>query len=740
MGVVVAAEQGGSTAFAGALPVLLLLLAFSRLGRRAHRRGVVVWVALGLSGVSGAARTVTQHALDTGCVGSAAAGPATIAGTLLGRTDSGRSSVQVEGRPCDGQVVRVVWQAAPAPPGRRVELHGFWRPHSGDGHASFVVRQASLLERGSPLGPLRVRGWILERSVQLFGASAGVLDALLLARREGLGFDLTESFARAGVAHLLAISGFHVGVVATVLFLLTLPLPVRAARRPLYTAVGVLGYLALIGFPTAATRAGLFLMALACARATGRPVLTQAVMSGALLVLLWVRPELLFSVGLQLSFAGVLGLSISRGPIERALSDLPIPRGLLSPIATGLAASLWTAPLVGWHFGTVSWIGVLLSVILTPWVALIIVGGLGALALSVVSSPAGAALAGPTDWATQALVRTVAWVSDFPWVALEVSRPSLVAVMMGALLGARLSRGASATVRVLLVVALGASLPGLIPTLRDTGVRAGIELVALDVGKGDAIAIRTPRGRWMLVDTGGRTARWDAGRDRIVPYLKARGVRSLDLLLLSHADLDHTGGAASVIRALRPRQIVDPGVPVPSDPYRALLATARERGIPWVVGRAGQAFEVDGVRLVVLSPGWVDPTAGVNDQSLVLLVDFGRFEALLTGDVSAAIEEGLALPEHDRVEMLKVGHHGSRTSSGGAFLERLRPELAVISVGARNRYGHPDPGVLGRLVASGAYILRTDRDGDVRIRAEASGAWEVSVERGDAAGRAPAAR
>ena len=243
-----------------------------------------------------------------------------------------------------------------------------------------------------------------------------------------------------------------------------------------------------------------------------------------------------------------------------------------------------------------------------------------------------------------------------------------------------------------------------------------------------------------MVDAGGASDRWDAGRDRIVPYLETRGVDELDLFLISHADLDHVGGAQAIIRAFPTRLIVDPGLPVPSATYSALLETAKEYDVPWMAGRTGQRFEIDGVELTVLAPDSLRLGRDINDQSLILMLRYGAFEALFTGDASSDIEEELRLPGGVSVEVLKVGHHGSRTSSGQHFLNRLKPELAVIQVGERNRYGHPDPGVLRRLRASGAHILRTDRHGVVRISADDSGRWKVDLERGVAPMPVPLAR
>ncbi len=693
--------------------------------RRDLRVGGTV-AALLLAGCAGILRSHPVLWFEAGdCADAAIAGPVHLQARSLGRVGEGRVPLRIADASCGDRDVVAIWQAGPVPPGRRIDVEGFWRTTETGRPATLVVRAASVRSEDGRAPLLRMRGYLLELTSTAFGDSAPLIDAVLLARREGLAFDTSRAFARSGVAHLLAISGFHVGVVATLFFMLTLPLSLTPAQRPLVTAGGVGLYLALIGFPRAATRAGIFLLALAIARWRGRPAQTQAVLSTALLALLTVEPSWLFSPGLQLSFAGVLGLTLWRHPVADVLARWRVPEALRAPLSASLAASAATAPLVGWHFGEVSWIGVGLSVVLTPWVALVIVGGLSTLAVSALVPAWGPFLGVPTAWAAQHLVRVVEVVAQLPWVSVDVTQPVLLAVVAGAVVGSRLAGAAQAHVRILVIVGCATATPGLLPvtaTLRGAG---RLEIVALDVGQGDAIAIRTPRDRWVLIDTGGRTERWDAGRDRVVPFLRRRGVRQLDLLVLTHADLDHTGGAPSVLEAFPPRRVIDPGVAVASHPFRELLANAERQGIHWTSAQAGQRLDLDGVMFTVLSPDSARGSEDVNDGSVVLLLRYGAFEALFTGDASRHVENQLLSGPLPPVELLKVGHHGSSTSTGAAFLERLQPELAVIPVGARNRYGHPDPEVLSRLETAGARILRTDQHGDIRILAERDGRWRV---------------
>ena len=218
-----------------------------------------------------------------------------------------------------------------------------------------------------------------------------------------------------------------------------------------------------------------------------------------------------------------------------------------------------------------------------------------------------------------------------------------------------------------------------------------------------------------MVDAGPVDERRDAGLEVVLPFLVRHGVRRLAVFVLTHAHLDHLGGAESVLREIPADLVVEPAEPVPEPHYLRLLDLLAERGFRWHPGRAGDSLVVDGVRLLVLHPDttWAEWREDLNNDSVVLLVRFGEFEAVLAGDLGIHGESLLA-GKVGRVDLLKVGHHGSATSSGVPWLHELLPRAAIVSVGP-NRYGHPAAGALQRLAAAGSEVWRTDRDGTVSV-------------------------
>jgi competence protein ComEC len=255
-------------------------------------------------------------------------------------------------------------------------------------------------------------------------------------------------------------------------------------------------------------------------------------------------------------------------------------------------------------------------------------------------------------------------------------------------------------------------------------VRRETELHILDVGQGDALAIRTRQNRWIVVDAGRSWPNGDAGKSIVVPYLAHRG-GAVSLFVLSHPHADHVGGAASLVGALRPARFLDPGYVGTTPPYLAALAEVRADRIPWQRVRPGDSLVVDEVVLTELAPdsAWASHLDDANLASTVLLVRVGRVRMLLTGDAEAP-EEGWLLA-HARealgADVLKVAHHGSATSTTAPFLAAVHPRLAIVSVGAHNSYGHPDGEVLEALQASGAQVLRTDLAGTIVVYTDGRG-------------------
>jgi competence protein ComEC len=562
---------------------------------------------------------------------------------------------------------------------------------------------------------------------------------MLLARKEGIDPRQRDRFARAGLAHLLAISGLHVGLIAGVLLLLGGVLRLSPRLTALVSVAATIAYVLFLGAPHAATRAALQITLALGGRLLQRPADPFSLIAAAAFLILIIDPLALLDPGFQLSFAGTGGIIALR---RRLLAILPALRwrALRESVAVSIAATLATAPITVLHFGQIAPIGVVANLAAIPVTGVAVPALVAALAASIVSPSLGRFLGGAAELLLAAPDRLAAVPAGVPGGQLLVPRDAILGWALAALGAALLSghlarRGREVrplvrrSVAAATILAVMVAWPAAARRLHD----GRLEIHAIDVGQGDALAIRTPRGRWILVDAGPGGADYDAGRARVVPYLLRHGARRIDALILTHPDSDHIGGAGAILESFEVGLVVDPGVAVGKPLYRELLHRARAGRLRWIAARAGQELRVDDVALEILGPdpGELDETPVTNDLSVAFRLEYGSFGALFLGDAPAAVEEEIAARHGSalRADLLKVAHHGSTTSTAEAILEAATPRLAVISVGRTNRYGHPAPQVLERLERHEIEVLRTDLAGNITLRTGPDGRIQITTQR-----------
>jgi competence protein ComEC len=628
--------------------------------------------------------------------------------------------------------------------GTELEMRGTWRtlprpvlgsawPRDGSFAGYVAVDSMAVVAvpslRAHPL--LATRGRTERQLHRLMGRHGPLADALLLGRRETLDRALSDRFAQTGLVHLLAISGTHVALIGAVFMLMGRMLRLGRTRVAWLTIVLVAVYLAVIGAPPSALRSGIMLALTLLATVLQRPSATLPIAATAALVILALQPLAALDAGFQLSFAGVLGIILLRGAMLRrvpaAWKKHAAARWLVESLVVSIAAFVCTAPVVAHHFGQVAWVSILANLPAIPLTSLALVGIGAAAATEPVFPPLAHVLADGAGLALDGLNAVVDLALRVPGGHAAVARPQWwlwaaagVVFLLALDAAGRMRDGVRWA-----VAAMSAAAAFLLLPLAGTAAEGGVEIDFIDVGQGDAVAIRTPAGRWLLVDAGARDDGWDAGERRVLPFLRARGVRRLEALVLTHPHADHVGGAAAVLRALPVGRVIEPGMPLGSSVYLETLRAAVERGVPWSAARQDRVLRLDGVELLILWPvaEAVEAPEDPNDVSVVIRLRYAGFGALLTGDAPAWVEERLVARYGDAldVEVLKAGHHGSRTASSPGLLDATTPELAVVSAGVRNDYGHPHAEVLRRLQARGIPVARTDRDGTVRVEVEPGG-------------------
>jgi competence protein ComEC len=554
-------------------------------------------------------------------------------------------------------------------------------------HVTASAQTAQLVALDAPARPWHER--VRRRAVAAIDAalppaSAALLSGLLLGERRALPAEIDDAFRRAGVTHVLAVSGFNVALVASAVFLLArlIGLGRRAAAGG--AVVVVLGFGAIVGPQASVLRAVVMAVIVLAALLIDRDTEVLNSLAAAALLILAVRPNDLLEPGFQLSFAATVGIVLAPQPRSIALAALTV----------SAAAQAAVLPITLWHFHQVSVVGLVANLAVVPLAAVATVVGLVGGALAFVWGPA-AQIAFDAVWpALLALRAVVAIAAALPGALVYLPSPPPVAIacyasaLVVAALAWRMRRSEPRRARWM----LGAATSGLVvaiamaawPLVRPADGR--LRIAVLDVGQGDALVVEGPDGRAVVIDAGpGGAGRLDAGERVVAPYLWWRGLLRVAATVVTHDHADHAGGMAAVRTRF---------------PGAAVWTAADLAAAPRALGGA--------VITALLVIGGPRP----NDQSLVLRIEYGAVSFLLASDIPGAMERALVADGVPlRATVLKVAHHGARDSSTAPFLAAVRPAVAALSVGARNPYRHPDAGALARLDAAGARVLRTDRDG-----------------------------
>lgn len=548
----------------------------------------------------------------------------------------------------------------------------------------------------------------------------------------------------AGLTHLLALSGMHVVWLAGVVRVLAAGFGAGFAVRQVLGAACAALYLGIAGPLPSLARAAVTEALLAAARLRGRALDPVQALAITVLLLLAAAPEWASDLGFQLSCTASLGLVTYGAPLERIAHAAPrVVRPLLAGLTPTLAAQALALPILLDHFHALPWTTFAANLVAVPVSGALLAGAWLGAALDLAAPGAGhlplaaceplaAGLRAIADLAARAPLALWPTGSEpgVPWLAGTGAVLLAWACAGPRDLAGRQAGPAPARVRAALLGALAlATALGLAITARPLRPPPGTYwMVAIDVGQGDAIALAFPDG-WWLVDAGPRTQSADAGLRAVLPFLRRCGVRRLERLVLTHDDADHTGGATAVRE----------GVPV-----IATLAAVSVPGAPGPGGRfaARRVAAGDTLRrapaVAVLWPPRGVPARGDNAASVVLAIGDNASLALLTADADSTVEAAVASRVAGPIAVLKVGHHGSASSSGIAFLRRVRPRIAVISCGVHDPFGHPHPAALVRLRASGAVLRRTDRTGTVWLEIGENGARDVDWRHRSAVAIAPA--
>ena len=727
---------------AGPVELLAIALLCLDLGRRTH---LVPLAFTGWVFVGGAAMALTsphaQRPLDRWCTGERLwiSGHSQTPPTL--RTDGSWEVPATLRFPAVGDVVLRGRRSPPPPPGARLSGYARLRhvrsnhlPGQPDrGEIARITGRSRIATTGadltvSPIHPspvVRTRRAIRRfLTHRLAPPIDGLALALVIGDRSSLDPDLRDRFTRSGTAHLLAISGLHVGIVALLVGFIvrrsTCHVPfIRDRVSPfacglIAATCAALAYGSLTGWSISTRRAAAMCAILAVALGTRRRVDGLQVLSTAWCGLLLCDPAALWHPGTALSFGSVLAL----------LRLVPRAReSTAAALATPAAATLGTGPVALATFGQLP-----LGSIPANLLAIPVLGGL-AVPLLLVSSAvglvwptAGTVLLSAADTVARAGCAVVELAGDPRWAPVLRASPAPGLALAGqlGLLGAlTLPRPSHRWIGA--IAALGLTILPIRPGSPPSGELA---LTVLSVGHGDALLLSLPTGEQILVDAGGSPGSYDPGERLVVPALRRLGIRRLHAAAVSHLHVDHYGGMAAVLRSVPTNALWLPVEVEPDHGAWDLVAAARAAGsVVHVLGSEGALpAEIGDVSLATLHPLLDRPCAdgsrrcGANDHSMVLRVTLGQVSFLLTGDAEASLEERLVTDGVPlRAQVLKVPHHGSSTSSRPAFTTAVHPVLAIASLDPQAHHRLPRSSVVRRYRGIGATWLATGTHGTIQV-------------------------
>ncbi len=592
------------------------------------------------------------------------------------------------------------------------------------------------------------------------GPGSAILQAMVLGEEGGLTDDIRERFMAAGVTHIISISGSHLGMVALFCFgLVRLLMSLMPERRYLLltllvdpkkiaawiTVPLVVFYTLLAGGQVATVRSLMMIMAALAALLLDRENALMHSLAVAALVILIAGPQALFDISFQLSFISVLSIGYavvlwSELGIKAPNAFQKIRNSTVLLIIISLTTSLATGPLVAHYFNQVSFAGIISNMVVVPFAGMVVVPlGLfsGVLSLFTHHLP----LAALNQFIADLFIGTVDFFSGLPFAEFHPPSPGIIwllcygvlVISTASLIRSRLlyrfkpleySSRTSWVSKIMITLAgtllIIVSVHALLPA-------QGIEVAFPDVGQGDSALIRLPTGKNILIDGGGTyDNRFDVGRRVLAPYLWNKGVRRLDLVVLSHPHPDHMNGLRSILKKFNVAEVWTHGRDADLPGYDEFNRVIAERNISRkFVSADDPPVQLGGVELRVLhpAPGFRSRErkayAAENDGSLVVRIAAREGAFLFTGDIGAEAEKALLRSVRNlRCDLLKVPHHGSKSSSTEAFVSAVRPAAAVVTVGRGNPYHHPSADVLERYENSGSQIYRTDRDGAIVLSAD----------------------
>ena len=551
--------------------------------------------------------------------------------------------------------------------------------------------------------------------------TSSLLKGLLLADRSEIDYVTKTQFINAGVIHVLAVSGLHVGFIAIIFLFLFGRLNIYL--RSILTITGLLLFMLITGMPPSVFRATLMAVVIIIAFLFNRSTNLFNSLALAALIILVINPDELFNPGFQLSFSAVIGIALLYSPFEKFINKLRLNSRVLRYIilfmAVSLSAQIGTLPFTLTYFGKLSVIALIANLFVIPIIAIIVGLGIFTLIINSFLPFIGIYFAAANDLVTKILflIVEISGSADFSYISVRnfslydsLLFYSFLFFLLYSLKS--INRKVVKFAVLTLVVVNFFFLSSLDNS--DLFKDGKLSVFAIDVGQGDAILVKFPEGTTALIDAGNVTPSFDNGERVILPLLEYLGIDKIDYGFVSHIDSDHYAGFISLVNAVVIKKIFKPEIDSTLVKDVKFEKYLRKESVPIEYYKRG-ILKIDGARIYVLNNESISKNQefSTNNKSGVLKIVYGRTSFLFTGDIERKVEKIYASNYKTFLDadVLKAAHHGSNTSSSSAFLNYVTPEMSIISAGILNKFKHPSEEVVKRLENFGSEIYRTDKYG-----------------------------
>lgn len=566
-------------------------------------------------------------------------------------------------------------------------------------------------------GSIKIREYISKEIDSSYpDKEAQILKAILIGKSSSLEDEVKEFYQDAGIIHILVVSGAHIVLIIEVLKVLLSRLKISKQYYNFLLIFLIVFYIYITGSGESILRAGVVSIIALIASILGRQNdnITTIFLSAFILAL--INPMIIYSVGFQLSFAGALGIIILSPKIKNILNVLP--KWIGEALSVTLAAQLFVLPITAYHFNSINLTGVISSLVVMPLINLIMpLGFIGI--IPVVKSIAINA----NYFLISLMTNNAKLLSYLDIFNITVATPNLYLIIvyyMGIITWVMWTKGKTKIIKTLIVVS------ALIFVVINIKAQ-DLEVNFLYVGHGDSIFIVTPRKKTILIDTGDKYSYKDTvynmAEKTVIPFVLNKGYKNIDLMILSHLDSDHAGGTETILQKLNVKQLIVGKNSTKSKRFDEIKEICNNEGVKLSIVSAGSRFNIDDIKFEVLSP-FSELNETENNNSVVMMMTYKEKKILFMGDMELEGEEILVKKYNMDADVLKVGHHGSITSSTEELIKEVSPDIAIISVGDRFD-SLPSKEVLNRLNESTVYI--TKKDGGIRLSIDKSGNIKVKT-------------